>query len=497
MATVSELRQQAKARKIPKYSRMNKSQLMGALGVTNQSARPLGDARARSTAKQHGIAKTYAADKLSSKLGGSDEAKRVAIKQRIVKSVSKELKAHEKKIGRKLTIEEKRSVAVKALASEVRAIRSGKLSSDEIRTTRTANIKRLQKEGKLPPSELSKDEIRTAREANLKRLQKEKAKKAKADKFVPQHEQEAIAAKADSKAKKGKKTAAEILAKNRADHLADPKSQELMMNFRAHAERTRAARKAAMERSEKNEPKNESKKAEAAVSEGFMSRDSLNSAPSGSLLRQPAKFISSRNQASTPEHSELISSHLKRSGKNVSPVYLHESSEGKLKALHNGHIVEAAKKGKHDFVHAIVVPKSQQEALNAEKAVHSRVLDPSKVSKSAESFDKEEKNTGDRFIDRAFAGIQKGQTSRIPAKFISTKEKSGATPEELRAISDHMKKNGKNVMPVFVRQTGDDKYEAVHNGHILEAAKKGKHDFVQTIVLDEKMHKQLQAEQKH
>ena len=125
MATVKELRAQAKARKIPKYYRLSKPQLMSALGVTNQSARPLGDARARSTAKQHGIAKTYAADKLSSKLGGSDEAKKVAIKQRIVKSVSKELKAHEKKIGRKLTIEEKRSVAVKALSKEVKAIRSG------------------------------------------------------------------------------------------------------------------------------------------------------------------------------------------------------------------------------------------------------------------------------------------------------------------------------------------------------------------------------------
>ena len=120
MATVKELRAQAKARKIPKYYRLSKPQLMSALGVTSK-----GDDRARSTAKQHGIAKTYAADKLSSKLGGSDEAKRVAIKQRIVKSVSKELKAHAKKIGRELTIEEKRSVAVKALASEVRAIRSG------------------------------------------------------------------------------------------------------------------------------------------------------------------------------------------------------------------------------------------------------------------------------------------------------------------------------------------------------------------------------------
>lgn len=137
MATVQQLRVQAKARKIPQYYKMSKPQLMGALGmaVPEKSVRQFkqesykkqqqAKTRARSTAKQHGIAKTFAADKIGGKLGGGDAAKKEAIKSRIVKSVSRELKAHEKKIGRKLTIEEKRGVAVKALAKEVRAIKSG------------------------------------------------------------------------------------------------------------------------------------------------------------------------------------------------------------------------------------------------------------------------------------------------------------------------------------------------------------------------------------
>lgn len=179
MATVKELRAQAKARKIPKYYKLSKPQLMSALGVSNQTARPLGDSRARATAKQHGIAKTYAADKLSSKLGGSDEAKRVAIKQRIVKSVSKELKAHAKKIGRKLTIEEKRSAAVKAIKTEVGAIRrETRGQGGSLVSTRSSSF----------PAAASKAK---------------RSKKSRADAYVPSSTQEAIAAKAD--AKKGKK----------------------------------------------------------------------------------------------------------------------------------------------------------------------------------------------------------------------------------------------------------------------------------------------------
>jgi hypothetical protein len=143
MATVSELRVQAKARKIPRYYRMSKEQLVFALGGSAQSK---GDARARSTAKQHGIAKSFAADKIGGKLGGGDEAKKAAIKTRIVKAVSKELKAHEKKIGRKLTIEEKRGVAVKALASEVRAIKSGAPEQKRRSAAETKAVKQAAKE---------------------------------------------------------------------------------------------------------------------------------------------------------------------------------------------------------------------------------------------------------------------------------------------------------------------------------------------------------------
>ncbi len=102
---------------------MNKAQLMSALGVSEKSARPKGDARARATAQKSGVAKTYAADKLAEKFGAGNEGKRAEIKARLIKSVAKELKAQEKALGRKLTVQEKRKAAVKAISGEVKAMR--------------------------------------------------------------------------------------------------------------------------------------------------------------------------------------------------------------------------------------------------------------------------------------------------------------------------------------------------------------------------------------
>ena len=230
MATVKELRAQAKARKIPRYYSLSKSQLMYSLGINGQSARPLGDARARSTTKKHGIARSFAAGKIGEKLGEGDETKKAAIKNRIVKSVSKELKAHEQKIGRKLTIEEKRSVAVKALASEVRAIRSGVPEQKQRRKPaaerkaaqnqrhdaidKDLNAKRQKVHEKAIASGKSEAEAAQVayqtvkprsivREALAKKQAEQDAIAAKSDAYVPSSTQEAIAAKAD--AKKGKK----------------------------------------------------------------------------------------------------------------------------------------------------------------------------------------------------------------------------------------------------------------------------------------------------
>jgi len=255
MATVKELRAQAKARKIPRYYSLSKSQLMYSLGINGKSAQRLGDARARSIAKQHGIAKTYAADKLSSKLGGSDEAKKVAIKQRIVKSVSKELKAHAKKIGRKLTIEEKRSVAVKALASEVRAIRSG-VPEQKQRRKPVAERKAAQNQRH---DAIDKD-------LNVKRQKVH-------EKAVASGKSEAEAAQVAYQTVKPRSIVREALAKKQAEQEAKALKSAKADAAKApkHGSAPFKRRKGGalasiggrMERTEKNEPKNESKQAEA------------------------------------------------------------------------------------------------------------------------------------------------------------------------------------------------------------------------------------------
>ena len=61
----------------------------------------------------------------ASKEGGDSSVKKAQIKGRILRSVKRGIGAEEKKQGRKLTQEEKRTVATRALASEVKAIRSG------------------------------------------------------------------------------------------------------------------------------------------------------------------------------------------------------------------------------------------------------------------------------------------------------------------------------------------------------------------------------------
>lgn len=270
MATVKELRVQAKARKIPRYYSLSKSQLMYSLGINGQSARPLGDARARSTAKKHGIARSFAAEKIGEKLGDGDETKKAAIKKRIVKSVSKELKAHAKKIGRELTIEEKRSVAVKALASEVRAIRSGVPEQKQRRKPvaerkaaqnqrhdaidKDLNVKRQKVHEKAVAS--GKSEAEAAQVAYQTVKPRSIVREALAKK---QAEQDAIAAEAD--AKKGKKK-----SKSEDAPLNDRDLKKAIYQLQRRKGGALASIGGRMERTEKNEAKNESKQAEAKES---------------------------------------------------------------------------------------------------------------------------------------------------------------------------------------------------------------------------------------
>lgn len=89
--------------------------------------------------------------------------------------------------------------------------------------------------------------------------------------------------------------------------------------------------------------------------------------------------------------------------------------------------------------------------------------------------------------------VKLGQILRIPQKSIKTK-KSGMSPQQIDAIASEMKKRGKNVTPVMIKKTGEDKYEVVQNGQIIEAARKAKLDFVWTVVVDDDMARQIAIE---
>ncbi|MBL1177657.1 hypothetical protein [Pantanalinema sp. GBBB05] len=115
MATVRELRQQAKAKRVKGYGKMNKAKLLGALGMTEEAKAHKSMATRRKAAAYHA---TQAAD-------GSSGKKALA-KSRIKRSIKSALDAHQKQLGRELTQDEKRTVAAKAIKNAAADIKAGK-----------------------------------------------------------------------------------------------------------------------------------------------------------------------------------------------------------------------------------------------------------------------------------------------------------------------------------------------------------------------------------
>lgn len=85
-----------------------------------------------------------------------------------------------------------------------------------------------------------------------------------------------------------------------------------------------------------------------------------------------------------------------------------------------------------------------------------------------------------------------GQVIRIPCKFI--KGKSDAQAIVIKAIAAELEATGRNVLPVIVQMTGEDRYQAVLNAQILDGARQAKRDFVWCIVVDKQMHNQALVE---
>jgi hypothetical protein len=85
-----------------------------------------------------------------------------------------------------------------------------------------------------------------------------------------------------------------------------------------------------------------------------------------------------------------------------------------------------------------------------------------------------------------------GQVVRLPCKFI--KGKSDTQPIVIRTIAQELSATGKNILPVIVRSLGEDKYQAILNTQIVEAARQAKLDFVWCIVVNQSMQTQIEVE---
>lgn len=110
MPTTRELRAAAKARKIPKYYKLNKSQLLQQLGMRDEL-------KAHKLSKGKGDAIKAQAQKLSD----GDVTDRARIKGRMTRAIARELR----KTKGELSQEQKREIALKAIKREAKRIKEG------------------------------------------------------------------------------------------------------------------------------------------------------------------------------------------------------------------------------------------------------------------------------------------------------------------------------------------------------------------------------------
>jgi hypothetical protein len=221
----------------------------------------------------------------------------------------------------------------------------------------------------------------------------------------------------------------------------------------------------------------------------FRSMENLNYKAFADKARTPVKFIEGKSDASEAE-IKAIAGHLKTSKKNILPVFVRETGEDKFEVVANGHILDAARKAKLDFVQTIALDKDQERQVMDELS-KTKKPDPT-------NDDRPDYETGLKSAmgEGAKAGRDDennfGVVLRLPAKFVEGK--SDAPESQVNAIAGHLKTAPRNITPVIVRQVGEDEYTSVANGQILEGARKAKSDFVHAIVINKAMEPQALAE---
>ena len=140
MATVSELRAQAKAhyqsgkgdRRFKGYSRMNKGQLSSLLGQGAQQPQQPAAKSTKSTGKKFEISKTSSsvAMAISKKTGGDAKEIHESLKKKLQAAITKK-RAQMKKAGREVTPKDLRAAAILAIKQSTREALHGKVASEE------------------------------------------------------------------------------------------------------------------------------------------------------------------------------------------------------------------------------------------------------------------------------------------------------------------------------------------------------------------------------
>lgn len=119
-------RQQVRSALGSQWNRKGTEAIARAVGLQVTTRKSIeGAAKAKATAKQHGFAKSFAAENASKHLNGDKEQ----LKAQILKAINRNLKKAEKSKGDKLSREEKRSVAAKSLKNEVLRLRQDRPNS--------------------------------------------------------------------------------------------------------------------------------------------------------------------------------------------------------------------------------------------------------------------------------------------------------------------------------------------------------------------------------
>lgn len=88
--------------------------------------------------------------------------------------------------------------------------------------------------------------------------------------------------------------------------------------------------------------------------------------------------------------------------------------------------------------------------------------------------------------------LELGRILRIPCQCVQGT--SNAHPALLKNLTKQMQKTGKNLLPIVVELLEEDRYEAIQNTQILEAARQANLDFVWCIVVDKQMLTQILVE---